>query len=389
MKNPKIKIAVFTTSRAEFGILYPLIKQISVEEDTELILFVGGAHLAVEYGKTINEIKDLGITITDTFDYLLNNDDSFSISRSFGIASYELAHIFEKYEFDFACVLGDRFELLSIIGNAILFRKPIIHISGGERTEGAIDEQIRHMISKAAHLHFVSCEEYAENLQRIGEQARRIFNTGALNVDNMVRLDGLSKKELFEDLNLDTQKPTAVMTYHPVTLEYSISPNQQVRNVFEALEPFNLQLVVTAPGIEVDRNQIISIINDNIENNHNLHYFESLGFKQYHSVIPHSEFVIGNSSSGIVEVPYFKVPTVNIGDRQKGRIRHESVIDTDYSVSSIKKGIHKALSKDFRDSLKEMPFKFGDGHTAERMVEIIKNIKVDQNFMRKRLEFVE
>lgn len=154
----------------------------------------GGAHLATEYGETINEIKELGITITDSFDYLLNNDDSFSISKSFGIASYELAHIFEKYEFDFACVLGDRFELLSIVGNAILFRKPIIHISGGERTEGAIDEQIRHMISKAAHLHFVSCEEYAENLQKMGEPARRIFNTGALNVDNMVKLDGLSNQ---------------------------------------------------------------------------------------------------------------------------------------------------------------------------------------------------
>lgn len=387
MKNPKIKIAVFTTSRAEFGILYPLIKQISVEEDIEFILFVGGAHLAEEYGKTINEIKDLGITITDTFDYLLNGDDSFSISKSFGIASYELARIFEKYEFDFVCVLGDRFELLSIIGNAILFRKPIIHISGGERTEGAIDEQIRHMISKAAHLHFVSCEEYAENLQKMGEPARRIFNTGALNVDNMVRLGGISKEELFEELNLDIQKPTAVMTYHPVTLEYSISPNQQVRNVFEALEPFNLQLVVTAPNIEVDRNQIISIINDNMKKNRDLHYFESLGFKQYHSLIPNCEFVIGNSSSGIVEAPYFKIPTVNIGDRQNGRIRHESVIDTGYSVKDIQTGIRRALSSDFRKRLNNMPFKFGDGHAAERIVDIIKGIKIDQDFMRKRLEF--
>lgn len=153
------------------------------------------------------------------------------------------------------------------------------------------------------------------------------------------------------------------------------------------MEPFNFQIVITAPNIEVDRNKIISIIYDNIENNHNLHYFESLGFKKYHSVISHSEFVIGNSSSGIVEVPYFKVPTVNIGDRQKGRIRHESVIDTDYSVADIRAGIRRALSSDFRKKLNNMPFKFGDGHTAERMVDIIKSVKIDQNFMRKRLDF--
>lgn len=383
------KVAIFTTTRAEFGILSPLIRQAMKDVDIESLLFVGGTHLAAEHGNTIREIIDQGFKINGTFDYLLNEDTSFSLGKSVGIAAVELAHIFENYEFDFVCVLGDRFELLSILSNAILFKKPIIHLNGGEATEGLIDEQIRHMISKAAHLHFAACEEYAENIRKMGEQEWRVYNTGALGIDNIVKGEKLPQSTLFKELGLDENKPLAIMTYHPVTLEFKISPQKQIQDVFLALEDFDLQIVITSPNVEVDRDKIVHLIRERASQNPCYVCVDSLGVKKYHSLIPHSEFVIGNSSSGIVEVPYFKVPTVNIGDRQKGRIRHESVIDTDYSVSSIKKGIHKALSRDFGDSLKEMPFKFGDGHAAERMVEIIKNIEVDQNFMRKRLEFVE
>ena len=384
-----VKVAIFTTTRAEFGILSPLIRQATDDVDIEPLLFVGGTHLAAEHGNTVREIINQGFKISGTFDYLLNEDTSFSLGKSVGIAAIELAHIFENYKFDFVCVLGDRFELLSIISNAILFKKPIIHLHGGEATEGLIDEQIRHMISKAAHLHFVACEEYAENVRRMGEPDWRVYNTGALGIDNIVKDQRLPKSALFEELCLDENKPLAIMTYHPVTLEFKISPQKQIQNVFMALEDFDVQVVITSPNVEVNRDKIVHLIRERVSQNHSYVCVDSLGVKKYHSLIAHSVFVIGNSSSGIVEVPYFKVPTVNIGDRQKGRIRHESVIDTDYSVSSIKKGIYKALSSDFGDSLKEMPFKFGDGHAAERMVEIIKNIKVDQNLMRKRLEFVE
>lgn len=383
------KVAIFTTTRAEFGILSPLLSALEENSGIILLLFVGGSHLSKEHGNTIQEIKDGGYNIDGTFDYLLNQYDSFSLARGLSIATKELASIFKKYDFDFVCFVGDRYELLSIVSNAIIFNKPIIHIHGGEKTEGAIDEQIRHMISKAAHLHFAACEEYAENIRKMGEQEWRVSNTGALGVDNIVKGQRLPKSVLFEDLGLDENKPLAIMTYHPVSLEFKVAPQKQIQNVFLALEDFDLQIVITSPNVEVDRDKIVHFISERASQNHSYVCVDSLGVKKYHSLIPHSEFVIGNSSSGIVEVPYFKVPTVNIGDRQKGRIRHKSVIDTDYSVSSIKKGIQKALSKDFVDTLKEMPFKFGDGHAAERMVEIIKNIKVDQNFMRKRLEFVE
>ncbi len=383
------KVALFTTTRAEFGILSPLISAMEESKELKPLLFVGGTHLSKEHGNTIKEIKDHGYKIAGDFDYLLDKYDSFSLSQGLSIAIKKLANIFRKHDFNFVCFVGDRYELLSIVSNAIIFKKPIIHIHGGEKSEGAIDEQIRHMITKAAHLHFVSCEEYGINIQKMGEPKWRIHNTGALGIDNIAKMEKMPKDDLFSELSLDTHRPTVMMTYHPVTLEYSISPSQQARNMFEAFEPFDLQIVITGPNIEVGRDQIVALIKEEINKNKSLHYFESLGVRLYSSLIPYCEFVIGNSSSGIIDVPYFKVPTVNIGDRQNGRIRHASVIDTDYSIESITQGIERALSKEFKAGLKNMKFKFGAGRAAERMINIIKDIKVDQNFMRKKLEFME
>ena len=382
-------IAIFTTSRAEFGLLSALLREIEKSDSVAYRLFVGGAHLAEEYGKTIHEIEEQKFPIAATFDFFLNTDTSVSLAKSTAIATYELADLFQHFEFDFVCVLGDRFELLAIVTNAILFRKPIIHIHGGESTEGAIDEQVRHMITKAAHLHFVACEEYARNVRRLCEPQWRIHNTGSLAVDNLVHHEKIAKAELCKRLQLDADKSIVFVAYHPVTLELSISPLQQIKNVFAALKKYDFQIVVTSPNPELDREQIIAYIKHEASQNSRVHYFDSLGTMQYHSLLAHCKFVIGNSSSGILEVPYFKIPTVNIGDRQQGRVRHPSILDTDYSVESITTGIAKALSEDFVSSLRRMPFKFGDGSAAKKMVEIIKKVQIDQNFLRKRLEFPE
>ncbi|MFQ5771926.1 MAG: UDP-N-acetylglucosamine 2-epimerase, partial [bacterium] len=343
-------IAIFTTTRAEFGILSAFLREIASSDDVSYLLFVGGTHLVQEHGSTIDEIQKQSLKIAGTFDFLLNADTSFSLAKATGIATYELAHIFENFEFDYVCVLGDRFELLAIVANAILFKKPIIHIHGGEKTEGSIDEQIRHMLTKAAHIHFVASDEYARNIRQMGEPPWRIYNTGSLAVDNIKHNKKIDKAELFQELNLDVHKPTVLMTYHPVTLEFNISPIDQIKNAFSALKSYNFQLVITAPNIEVDRTQIIAYLQQETSQNRSYHYIESLGVVQYHSLIPYCKFVIGNSSSGILEIPYFKIPTVNIGDRQQGRIRHKSIIDTDYSVESISSGIAKALSSDFLKS---------------------------------------
>ena len=383
----KKKIAIFTTTRADFGIFTTFLREIEKSKSLEYLLFVGGAHLAYEFGATIEEIHENGFKISDTFDYLLNDSTACSLSKSSGICTMELANLFKKYEFDFVCVLGDRFELLSIVQNAIIFCKPIIHLSGGEITEGVIDEQIRHMITKAAHIHFVSCEEYKDNVHKMGESIWRIFNVGELSIDNLVHTSKIPKKELFENLDLDISKETILLTYHPVTLEFNISPLQQIQNIFSALDNFDFQVIITAPNSEINRNEVMKCINQKVESQQNYHFFDSLGVKRYISMLPNCKFVIGNSSSGVVEAPFFKIPTINIGDRQKGRLRHPSIIDTNYEIDSINNGIKKAISEDFLKNNNNFTFKFGKGNTAKKMIGILSKIEINQDLMRKKLDF--
>lgn len=201
---------------------------------------------------------------------------------------------------------GDRYELVPILQNAILFKKLIIHIHGGEQSEGVIDEQIRHMITKAAHLHFVSCRQYAQNVRKMGEEEKRIFITGALSVDAMKSVEKKQRKELFNELGLNENLITVTLTYHPVTNDNSITSIQQVKNIFNALKKFNLQVVITAPNVEVGREAVLSELMININENQHYHFYESLGIVNYLNIVQESEFVIGNSSSGITEVPFIK-----------------------------------------------------------------------------------
>ncbi|MBN2664056.1 MAG: UDP-N-acetylglucosamine 2-epimerase (hydrolyzing) [Bacteroidales bacterium] len=381
------KIAIFTTTRAEFGIFIPLINALKADKQTDVLLFVGGTHLAKEHGFTNIEIKNNDFEISKTFDYLLNEDSAFSLAKSCGIETIELAHIFNDFYFDAICILGDRYELLPIVLNSILFKKAIIHIHGGEKTEGAIDEQIRHMITKSAHLHFAATDEYAKNIISIGEEKHRVFNTGALSVVNMCNVQKKSKNKLFSELNLDTEIPTVLMTYHPVTLNTDFDAEIQIKNIFAALKKYNFQLVITAPNIDADRNIISKIIDDNVSGNKNYIFFNSLGVVNYINLLKYSEFVIGNSSSGIIEVPFFKKPTVNIGCRQQGRMQHKSILNTDYSIPSIQKAIEIAISEKFKEQISDMEYKFGNEKTAQKMLEIIKNTNFNNEFLIKKLTF--
>lgn len=380
-------IAIFTTTRAEFGILSAFIQKLNESPDLNYMLFVGGSHLAIENGYTVDEIKKSGFDITGFFDYQLNLTDEVSIAKSLGIATLELANIFLNYKFDMVCVLGDRYELLSIVSNAIIFRRPIVHIHGGERTEGAIDEQIRHMITKASHIHFAACEEYAQNIISMGEEPWRVYNTGALAIDNIKRIPKKSKEELFRQLNLNPLKDVALVTYHPVTLESDVSTIIQVKNMFESLKGLDIQLVITAPNSDNNRDQIFHCIKENVAQNSNYFYFESLGMVNYLNLIPYCKFVIGNSSSAIIEVPFYKIPVVNIGNRQAGRIFHENIITTDYSSESIRNAIDKALSPNFANELKLMKYLFGDGNAADKMVEILCSVSIDDKILNKKLVF--
>jgi UDP-hydrolysing UDP-N-acetyl-D-glucosamine 2-epimerase len=242
------------------------------------------------------------------------------------------------------------------------------------------------MVTKAAHIHFPACEEYAENIRLLGEEGWRIINTGSLTVDHMRNVKRLTKRQIFKVLERDPDKPTVLMTVHPEAASDEAPVKWQIKQVLEALDRYDLQVVVTAPGMDAHRDVIVASLKIAEVKRSGYLYVESLGYRHYHSLLPHCAFVIGNSSSGLIEVPYYCIPTINIGDRQKGRVRHESVIDVRGSADEIARGIELALSPDFRKRLKDMVYKFGDGHTAPRIVAALKRIDLSPDLLRKTLE---
>ena len=380
-------LAFFTTTRAEFGAVLPLLNAIEKNDFLDYKLFVGGAHLTEECGHTVKEVEAAGVKIAGYFDYLLNGNSSNSLMISSGLCCIELSKIFEDHHFDAICAVGDRFEIIPICLAAILNKVPIIHLYGGEETEGVIDEQVRHMVTKASHIHFASCEEAKQNILNMGEDKSKVFVSGELVIDNMKTVDLTPKGNLFSDLSLSENKPVALVTFHPTTLELKDSPLAQTQKVMEALSEFDFQIVFTAPNIEVDADQVLQCIEKSVNNNPNWQYISSLGVKRYYSLLSVCNIVIGNSSSGIVEAPFYNRPSVNIGDRQKGRVRHESVIDVNCEVKDIIYGIKKASTTEFVESIKTMKFKFGDGNAAKKIVTALEKIDFGQQLLRKRLVF--
>lgn len=380
----KYNCAIFTTTRAEFGLFLPLLRAIEADNELSYLLFVGGTHCAPEHGKTIQEIQLAGVTIKGVFDFLLNTDTCEGLLYGLGIESFQLADIFKRNDFDMVIVLGDRIELLPIITAAIVYNKVIIHLYGGEQTKGAIDDQVRNMITKAAHVHFTSCEAYAQNILQMGEDPQRVYNVGSLSTDNMINIKRYDKDTLFRMLNLHNDLPLVMLTYHPVTLNIEgLSPLQQITNVLDALETFSLQVVITSPNMDPGHEAIRNEIIKRSKQQPHYRFIESLGVQLYHSLLPHCELVIGNSSSGIVEVPFYKIPTVNIGDRQKGRLRHPSIIDVGYEKDEIVEGIKKALDVNFKNEISRMPYLFGTGNAAQQIVKVLKNININESLLRK------
>ena len=380
-----IKIAVFTTTRGDMAILSPLLLKMNKDKKIKPLLFVGGTHLNENFGKTVNEIKSNKLKIEGFFRYRNNQYDKPGLLKGLSEAHTSVSKIFEKKKFDFVCVLGDRFEKLAIVNNAIIYNKPIIHLYGGEKSEGVIDEQVRHMITKGSHLHFVMCDTYKKNIEKMGEQKFRIFNVGTTAIDNLKNIK-TSYKKILNDLKLDENKKYAIFTYHPVTLKKKVSTIKQLRNVLSSLREFDIQIIATYPGHENESDLIKKILKKEEKNNNNFTLIKSLGFKRLFSLLPNCSFVIGNSSSGITETPFFKKPTINIGERQNGRFFHKSIINSNYQKKQISNSIKKALSKNFNLKIKKMNYYFGVGKSSEKIIKIIKSIKIDQKFIRKQLE---
>lgn len=366
------KICVATGTRAEYGLLKPLIDKIYHSEDFELQLAVTGMHLSTEFGLTYQEIERDGYPITAKIEMLLSSDTPVGITKSMGLALIGFADYFAMYQPDIVVILGDRYEMLMVASAALVARIPIAHIHGGELTEGLIDEAIRHSITKMSQLHFVTTEEYRKRVIQLGEQPQRVFNVGALGVENVKQIHLLEKEQLEKEIEFTFSEKTVMVTFHPVTLEQMTAENQ-FDNLLTVLDKYKeLKIIFTKANSDTDGRVINRMIDDYVKSNsERCVAYTSLGQLRYLSVLHFCCGVIGNSSSGIIEVPSFKIPTVNIGDRQKGRVCANSVITCGNTIPEIQKAVDKALSEEFRALLSEITNPYEGENTSQRILEII------------------
>ncbi|HOP50943.1 MAG TPA: UDP-N-acetylglucosamine 2-epimerase [Ignavibacteriales bacterium] len=371
-------ICVFTSSRADYGILKPLLKLLKKNNNFNLQLLVSGMHLVPQYGNTIEEIEQDNFDISAKVDILLASNTRSSVAKSIGIGLINYSDILEKLKPDISIVLGDRFETFSFSIACHVLNIPLVHIHGGEITEGAIDDGFRHSITKLSYLHFTSTEEYRQNVIQLGEEPFRVFNVGALAIDNIKNLVKLSREEFEKRLGIKLKKYNFLITYHPVTLDKDLS-KIQFSSILKALDKFNDTLLIfTAANADPEGMKINDMIKDYTKNNTNKAIFiPSLGQFLYFNALNFVDVIIGNSSSGIIEAPSFKIPTINIGDRQKGRTKAISVIDSSYDTEEIYTKIKYALSDDFQKICKSCVNPYGDGNSAKKIINILENYSFD------------
>ncbi len=371
-------IVIVTATRAEYGLLKSIIGKLKSIEGLKVRIIATGAHLSPEFGLTYREIENDGFVIDKKIEILLSSDTPVSVSKSTGLAIIGFSEYFNENKSDALLVLGDRYETLGVCIAAMNERIPIIHLYGGETTEGAIDEAIRHSITKMSYWHFTSTEQYRKRVIQLGENPKRVYNVGSLGVENVLNQILLSKQALESELKLQLNMPYAVVTYHPVTLEDK-NICETVKMFLDALDQNKDMLyIITKANADAGGRQINLMMEEYAAHRDNIQVFDSLGMIKYLSVVKYSEMVIGNSSSGLVEVPSFRIPTVNIGDRQKGRIRAESVIDCDEDTESIVRAIKKARTPEFRKQCSQVKNPYEGVRTSDTIVEIIKEKLFDK-----------
>lgn len=370
-------ITVLTATRAEYGLLYPVIMALKDTGKFDVKVAVTGAHLSPEFGLTYKEIEKDGIEIDRKIEILLSADTPSAISKSMGMAMIGFADYFAEHRPDALLVLGDRYETLAVCCAAMNEQIPIIHLYGGETTEGAVDEAIRHAITKLSYLHLTSTEEYRKRVIQLGEDPHRVFTVGAVGVENALKHNFLSKSELEESLEFKLDAPYGVITFHPVTLE-GRNAGEQCEELLKALDAYpDMKFIITKANADADGRIINKMFDEYAQLHENIKVFESLGLVRYLSAVKYADMVIGNSSSGLIEVPSFHIPTVNIGDRQKGRLKAESVIDCEPVKESICEAINRAVSFGADDVFRNIENPYGDGETTEKICSAIIKIFSD------------
>ena len=370
----KRKVCVFTGTRAEYGILHWLMKGIQNELDLELQLIVSGTHLSPEFGLTYKEIEKDGFTIDKKVEMILSADTPSAISKSTGLGMIGFADAYNDLKPDVVVLLGDRYELIAASLSALYCNIPIAHIAGGESTIGAFDEAIRHSITKMAWWHFTSTEVYKNRVIQMGENPKRVYAVGALNIDNVVKTPLLNKSELEKKIGFKFGKRNLLVTFHPVTMENNTAEKHFIE-LLNALKTLNhTRFIFTHPNSDTDGRVIRDLIESFTENNNDISIsFQSMGRVNYLSSLQFIDGVVGNSSSGLAEAPSFKIGTINIGDRQKGRLKAKSIIDCEPTTDSIKNAIETLYSEDFQRMLLTVVNPMGEGDATEKIMAIIKN----------------
>ncbi|MBU0681148.1 MAG: UDP-N-acetylglucosamine 2-epimerase (hydrolyzing) [Proteobacteria bacterium] len=366
------RICVFTGTRAEYGLLRPLLSELRASATLELQILVSGTHLSPEFGLTYRAIEEDGFVIDEKVEMLLSSDSAVGISKSMALCLMGCAEALNRLQPDLLIILGDRFEAFSVAAAALISCIPIAHLYGGEATYGAMDESIRHAITKMSHLHFTSTEVYRQRVIQLGEDPARVFHVGALGIENIRNLELLSKAKLAEVIGFSPALDFALVTFHPVTLEQA-SAEEQFTELLTALADFpELKIIFTKANADTDGRVINQLIDRTVRDQpERFLAFTSMGQRNYLSAMRFCRAIVGNSSSGIIEAPSFHVPTINIGNRQQGRLCATSVIDCPPQASSISQALKKGLSDDFHSTLKQTTNPYEKADTAKNIVSII------------------
>ena len=367
------QICVVTGSRAEYGLLKHLLQAIHADPQLDLQLVVTGSHLSPEFGLTYQEIVADGFEINVKVESLTSSDTAIGVSTSIGLGLIRFADVLAGLKPDLMLVLGDRYEIFAAVVAALITNIPVAHLHGGETTEGAFDEAIRHAITKMAHLHFVAAAEYQQRVIQLGEQPAQVFLVGGLGVDNIHRCPLLARDALEASLNLKFAERNLLITFHPVTLEQS-SAGQQMAELLAALAPLaDTQLIFTLPNADTDGRIIIDMIQVFVRQHANAHCFSSLGQLRYFSTIAQVDAVLGNSSSGLAEVPSFHKATINIGSRQQGRLKARSVIDCAANSQAITAAIQQVYRPEFQQVVQNTINPYGQGGAVAKILTVLKS----------------
>jgi UDP-hydrolysing UDP-N-acetyl-D-glucosamine 2-epimerase len=380
-------IGVVTVARSDYGIYVPVLRRILSDPDLRLHLIVTGMHLSPEFGLTVEAIDSDGFEIGDRIEMLLSSDTPEGIAKSMGLGTMGMAQSYARKRPDILMVLGDRFEMHASALAALPFKIPVAHIHGGELTEGAIDDALRHSITKLSHLHFVSTEQYARRVIQLGEEPWRVMVSGAPSLDNLHSLKLLDAQELERQYGLSLDPPPLLVTFHPVTLEYE-QAEWQMGELLGALSNIEMPVIFTMPNADTGGRAISRMIKESVNTRALTRVVDTFGTQGYFSMMATAAAMVGNSSSGIVEAPSFKLPVVNIGTRQQGRIRPANVIDVGYDRSEILKGIKKATQPEFREGLRHLKNPYGRGQAADTIVERLRAVALDETLTRKRFHDV-